>query len=93
MLCYLKKRIRHMINMKCQALLSQKDVTKSAVILSYSQKGISIPLHHWSVRLSGKLGAQWLSDRVLDSRPKGRGFEPHPVTALWSLSKTHFILA
>ena len=23
------------------------------------------------------LGAQWLSGRVLDSRPKGRGFEPH----------------
>ena len=22
-------------------------------------------------------GAQWLSGRVLDSRPKGRGFEPH----------------
>ena len=25
----------------------------------------------------GPLGAQWLSGRVLDSRPKGRGFEPH----------------
>ena len=23
-----------------------------------------------------KNGAQWLSGRVLDSRPKGRGFEP-----------------
>ena len=22
-------------------------------------------------------GAQWFSGRVLDSRPKGRGFEPH----------------
>ena len=28
------------------------------------------------------MGAQWLSDRVLDSRPKGRGFEPHCVVAL-----------
>ena len=35
------------------------------------------------------VGAQWLSGRVLDSRPKGRGFESHGVTALWSLSKTH----
>ena len=36
------------------------------------------------------MGAQWLSGRVLDSRPRGRGFEPHRrVTALWSLSKTH----
>ena len=23
-------------------------------------------------------GEQWLSGRVLDSRPRGRGFEPHP---------------
>ena len=23
------------------------------------------------------VGAQWLSGRVLDSRPRGRGFEPH----------------
>ena len=23
------------------------------------------------------IGAQWLSGRVLDSRPRGRGFEPH----------------
>ena len=34
-------------------------------------------------------GAQWLSGRVLDSRPRGHMFEPHRVTALWSLSKTH----
>ena len=27
-------------------------------------------------------GAQWLSGRALDSRPKGCGFEPHHVTAL-----------
>ena len=38
-------------------------------------------------------GAQWLSGRVLDSRPKGRGFEPHRRHCVVSLSKTHFILA
>ena len=27
--------------------------------------------------MSDSLGAQWLSGRVLDSRPKGSGFEPH----------------
>ena len=26
---------------------------------------------------TGFVGAQWLSDRVLDSRPRGRVFEPH----------------
>ena len=32
-------------------------------------------------------GAQWLSGRVLDSRPKGRGFEPHRRHSVVSLSK------
>ena len=32
-------------------------------------------------------GAQWLSGRVLDSRPKGRGFEPHRGHCVVSLSK------
>ena len=32
-------------------------------------------------------GAQWLSGRVLDSRPRGSGFEPHRRHCLVSLSK------
>ena len=32
-------------------------------------------------------GAQWLSGRVLDWRPKGRGFEPHRRHFVVSLSK------
>ena len=36
-----------------------------------------------------KEGAQWLSGRVLDSRPRGRGFEPHRRHCVVSLSKTH----
>ena len=32
-------------------------------------------------------GAQWLSGRVLDSRPKGRGFETHWRHCVVSLSK------
>ena len=35
------------------------------------------------------VGAQWLSGRVLDSRPRAAGSSLHGVTALWSLSKTH----
>ena len=34
-------------------------------------------------------GAQWLSGRVLGSRPKGRGLEPHRCHCIVSLSKTH----
>ena len=33
------------------------------------------------------MGAQWLSGRVLDLRPKGRGFEPHRRHCIVSLSK------
>ena len=33
-------------------------------------------------------GAQWLSGRVLDSRPRGRGFEPHRRHCVVSLSKS-----
>ena len=33
------------------------------------------------------MGGQWLSGRVLDLRPRGRGFEPHPGHCVVSLSK------
>ena len=33
------------------------------------------------------MGAQWLSGRVLDLRPKDRGFEPHRRHCVVSLSK------
>ena len=32
-------------------------------------------------------GAQWLNGRVLDSRPRGRGFEPHRHHCVVFLSK------
>ena len=34
------------------------------------------------------MGAQWLSGRVLDSRPRGRRFEPHQRHYVVSLSKS-----
>ena len=34
-------------------------------------------------------GAQWLSGRVLASRPRAAGSSLTGVTALWSLRKTH----
>ena len=33
------------------------------------------------------MGAQWLSGRAFDSRPKGRGFKPHRRHCIVSLSK------
>ena len=38
-------------------------------------------------------GAQWLSGRVLDSRQKGRGFEPHWRHCVVVLEQDTFILA
>ena len=40
-----------------------------------------------SNRLNTGLGAQWLSGRVVDARPKGRGFELHRLHCVVSLSK------
>ena len=34
-----------------------------------------------------RMGAQWLSGRVLDSRPRGGGFKPHRRHCVVSLSK------
>ena len=39
------------------------------------------------------VGAQWLSGRVLDSRLKGRGFEPHRRHCVVVLEQDTFILA
>ena len=39
------------------------------------------------------VGAQWLSGRVLDLRPKGSGFEPHRRHCLVVLEQDTFILA
>ena len=41
----------------------------------------------------GFLGAQWLSGRVLDSRAKDRGFEPHRRHCIVVLEQDTFILA
>ena len=38
-------------------------------------------------QLTSISGAQWLSGRVPDSRPRGRGFEPHRRHCVMSLSK------
>ena len=42
----------------------------------------------------GLLGVQWLSGRVLlDSRPRGSGFEPHRCHCVVFLEQDTFILA
>ena len=48
---------------------------------------------NYALFLSGGRGAQWLSGRVLDSRPKGSGFEPHRRHCVVVLEQDTFILA
>ena len=48
---------------------------------------ISAAVTTFDVNLHFGLGAQWLSGRVLDSRQRGRGFEPHRRYCVVSLSK------
>ena len=48
---------------------------------------------HTIIYLHPDMGAQWLSGRVLDSRPKGRGFEPHRRQCIVVLEQDTFILA
>ena len=44
-------------------------------------------------RLLVYMGAQWLSGRALDSRPKSRGFEPHRRHCVVVFEQDTFILA
>ena len=44
-------------------------------------------IFHMTLRFTLKSGAQWLSGRVLDSRQRGRRFEPHRRHCVVSLSK------
>ena len=50
-------------------------------------------LGHKELTLSMLVGAQWLSGRVLDSRPRGRRLEPHRHHCVVVLEQDTFILA
>ena len=46
-----------------------------------------------AVMFSALQGAQWLKGRVLDSRPRGRGFKPNKSHCVVVLEQDTFILA
>ena len=54
---------------------------------SLKQFFINVSYHILVASLTLMEGAQWLSGRVLDSRRRGRGFEPHRRHCVLSLSK------
>ena len=55
-----------------------------------------VPISKYTHKLTNKPpveGAQWLSGRVLDSRPRGCGFEHHQRHCVVVLEQDTFILA
>ena len=67
--------------------IKRKKVKKSTGLISkFGMNGHGVNLYQMK-------GAQWLSGRVLDSRPKGSGFEPHRRHCVVVLEQDTFILA
>ena len=64
-----------------------------ALIIFSGKLGLVNQLLATNCFFTEKWGAQWLSGRVLDSRPKGRGFEPHRRHCVVVLEQDTFILA
>ena len=58
-----------------------------AALLKMSLLNVANSVNHMCV------GAQWLSGRVLDLRPRGQGFEPHRRHCIVVLKQDTFILA
>ena len=50
-------------------------------------------MHHYHLVIKQNQGARWLSGRVLDSRQRGHGFEPHRRQCIVVLEQDTFILA
>ena len=62
---------------------------KCVMLLTLTCRNLSTDIgRHMAV-----MGAQWLSGRVLDSRSKGCGFEPHQRHCVVVLEQDSFILA
>ena len=76
-------------NIPCWSLSSGLDV-KSKHTNACTQKKVTHQVP--SVKLCN-VGAQWLGGRVLDSRPRGRGFEPHRRRCVVAIEQDTFILA
>ena len=67
------------------------DNTAGFSLLTFHMVSLQRVINYASLRTVQ--GAWWLSGRVLDSRPKGRGFEPHRRHCVVVLEQDTFILA
>ena len=58
------------------------------ILLVFDVIAFFLGVHVWQTSYQKTHGVQWLSGRVLDSRPRGTGFEPHRRHSP-HVSKTH----
>ena len=77
----------------CSYLLLSNIWLEPSIILNVSGIILAQKSYEPFLTLLEKARAQWLSGRVLDSRPKGRGFEPHRRHWVVVLEQDTFILA
>ena len=75
----------------CTVCYSDKHFTKANILFENRKRKVFEILDH--LPYLQLWGAQWLSGRVLDSRPKGCGFEPHRRHCVVVLEQDTFILA
>ena len=71
---------------KKQNNLRKRLENQRSELINYS-RNLKNQKHRWKLQVGIELGAQWLSGRALDSRPKGCGFDPHRRHCVVSLSK------
>ena len=73
------------------------NIDKAAMIWKYHSHTLQTnpwhPMEEPQIPYLEQLGARRLSGRVQDSRPKGRGFEPHRRHCVVVLEQDTFILA
>ena len=61
--------------------------------ISFSENLFYLKLANSAVNYPDESGAQWLIGRVLDSKRRGRGFEPHRCHCVVVLEQDKFIVA
>ena len=86
-------RLADCLNMTIAVDLDVKPQTKNTMYYNfYMFKYFEICYAQRDLIRSNMEGAQWLSGRVLDLRPRGRGFKPHQCHCVVVLAQDTFIL-
>ena len=78
-----------------QALLEAVSLSTLCALIDNAVQNLwlNLWLTELKIVIKGGKGAQWLSGRVLDSRPRGGRFEPHQRHCIVVLEQDTFILA